>query len=239
MTLAMKRVLSRGELSSSDVGTECDGDQGAGFGFSSGSSQQRPKRSRKTRATIEQLNAIDDTIDHVISQITDGSNSVESITPPVSSNVLFMDITERLMQQQTVIKSIELKIDSIAEVVQRIYNFLGLPTTQSQLPHEPSCGPLQSTNQTDHLPAGVAASAASVSSMLASQSSSSPAVPSYATISGGHTLSRRPPPPRLTCATRSLRCMWTSTSVTGGQTTLLFRVCVLFRACPLERWPLH
>ena len=145
----MKRGLSQGDLSSGEASTDCPGDPETSSGVNS--NQQRAKRSRKGKATTEQLNAINDTIDHVLSQIADEANAATPTvptSPPSSIAVQFEQLSDHLKQQQTAMNSLEQKVDFLADLLHRICDFLGLPTRP-----KPSCEPPPTSPTVDCPPA--------------------------------------------------------------------------------------
>ena len=133
--IEMKRGLSHCDLSSVESYTDCSEDPGATSGVNS--NQQRAKRSRKGKATTEQL--------------ADGNNYATPTTPaapPSSGVVQFEQLSDRLNRQQVVINSIEQKVDSLAVLLQRICGFLCLPIHTM-----PALGPTP-TNLTVDCPPG-------------------------------------------------------------------------------------
>ena len=125
-SIVMKRVLSFEELPSAACADLVD-DQGPGLGVSN--TQQRLKRSRKggNRPTSQQLSAIDDTIDNVISQVcgspvdspaeTNQQSLQFDIAEPGETSI--SDLLDLIKKQRSTIHSLERKVNDLVSQMQQ------------------------------------------------------------------------------------------------------------------------
>ena len=114
----MKRMLSFGDLSLKATAT----DQ-ADHSDDHTSSQQRAKRSRKTRAG--QPNSIDDAISQVVSQQPDIQTATQRrVETEIETNIVILQ--DQLKAQQNHIHELTMKVDNVLTCLQHICQFLGL-----------------------------------------------------------------------------------------------------------------
>ena len=127
----MKRRHSVG-----DITAECRDDHSPLNTGTAG--QQAVKKSRKSKMTFEQLNSISDSIDRVVSQVSDvehdrHSVSVSCQTDPVSDYATnsrrFDDVTSEIRSLRQTSECFEHKIDGLIEYLNCIGKFLGLPAS--------------------------------------------------------------------------------------------------------------
>lgn len=116
----MKRMLSFLDMSS-EAGGECPDDRAADSGVSG--DQSKSRKSKKGRITTE---------DQVISQTADRTNAAAPITPIASAAPHADELLCHLKQQQIIINSLEQKVDHLTSQLQRICDFLGLSSAESE-----------------------------------------------------------------------------------------------------------
>ena len=100
--------------------------------------QQKVKKSRKGKMTSEQLDSISDSIDRVISQVSDAENDQHSVsvscqTEPVSDYATDLrridDLASELGSLRQTTECFEHKIDGLIKYLNCIGKFLGLPAS--------------------------------------------------------------------------------------------------------------
>ena len=116
----------------SEASTDCADDCVVGTGVNN-NSQPKPKRSKRACGiTTEQSIAINDTLDRVMSQIANSPGPAASYVTTDTYTARSDKFEMQLEQQQVVMKCLEQKIDFLVNQLQRVCNFLGLPTAPIQ-----------------------------------------------------------------------------------------------------------